>query len=62
MNLLAAAGAAVGAIIIIFFVIRVFAAPLKLIIKLIINTALGFAALLLLNFFGKYIGVTIGVN
>jgi len=36
--------------------------PIKIIFKLIINTVIGFVALLLLNYAGGFIGVSITVN
>jgi inhibitor of the pro-sigma K processing machinery len=39
-----------------------FTKPLKLIIKLLINTALGFAILVAINHFGAAYGIVIGVN
>jgi inhibitor of the pro-sigma K processing machinery len=36
--------------------------PIKIIFKLLINTVLGFIALLLINFAGSYVGITIAVN
>ena len=36
--------------------------PIRWILKLLLNTAIGFAALFLLNFFGSAIGITLGLN
>ncbi|MGM9522197.1 MAG: pro-sigmaK processing inhibitor BofA family protein [Oscillospiraceae bacterium] len=57
-------GIAPGIITVVLVVLAVllFTKPLKLVVKLLINTALGFAALILINKFGASIGVTIGVN
>lgn len=41
---------------------RVFAKPLKLALKLLINTLLGFAALFLFNLFSPLIGLSLGFN
>ena len=43
-------------------VIRLFSAPLKLALKVLVNTQLGFAALFLLNLTGGLTGVTLGLN
>jgi len=48
-----------------FFLIallRVFSAPLKLAVKLLINTLLGFFALWVVNFTAGVTGVALGVN
>ncbi|MGM9670548.1 MAG: pro-sigmaK processing inhibitor BofA family protein [Oscillospiraceae bacterium] len=34
----------------------------KLLFKLLINTGLGFVTLFLLNFFGDFVGITLGFN
>ena len=43
-------------------VIQLFSAPLKLALKVLVNTLLGFAALFLLNLTGGLTGVTLGLN
>ena len=43
-------------------VIRLFAAPLKTALKLLLSTLLGLAALLALNLTGALTGFTLGVN
>ncbi len=48
-----------------FFLIallRVFSAPLKLAVKLLVNTLLGFLALWALNLTASFTGVALGVN
>ena len=62
MDLIIYAGAAITGIILLIAVVRVFIAPIKIIVKLLFNTALGFAGLILLDQFGAYIGITLGVN
>ena len=42
--------------------LRLFAAPLRLALKVLANTALGFAALWLLNATGVYTGLYLGLN
>ena len=39
-----------------------FTSPIKIIFKLLLNTILGFFALIAINYFGAFIGLTIGVN
>ncbi|MBR3561541.1 MAG: pro-sigmaK processing inhibitor BofA family protein [Oscillospiraceae bacterium] len=43
-------------------VIQLFSAPLKLALKVLLNTLLGFAALFLLNLAGGITGFTLGLN
>lgn len=43
-------------------VVRLFAAPLKTALKLLLNTLLGFAALLLVNLTSALTGFALGVN
>lgn len=43
-------------------VLRLFSAPLKLALKVLINTLLGFAALYLLNLAGGWTGFRLGMN
>ena len=43
-------------------VIRLFRKPIRWILKLLLNTAIGFAALFALNFFGSAVGITLGLN
>lgn len=42
--------------------LAVFKRPIRLVLKIVLNTALGFLALFILNFFGGFIGVELGVN
>ena len=35
---------------------------MRWLLKLLINTALGYIALFILNFFGEFIGITLGLN
>ena len=41
---------------------RIFTKPMRLALKLLLNIVFGFIALLIINFFGKFIGVELGVN
>jgi len=45
-----------------FILFKILKAPLKLALKLLINAALGFLALVLINFFGDPIGLALDVN
>ena len=45
-----------------YLLIKVLSAPLRKLIKLMINTGMGFIALFIINFFGEFIGFTIGIN
>ncbi|MBQ9535617.1 MAG: pro-sigmaK processing inhibitor BofA family protein [Clostridia bacterium] len=47
---------------VIFVTLKLFSAPIRWGIKLLLNTLLGLALLVLFNFFGSYIGVTLGLN
>jgi inhibitor of the pro-sigma K processing machinery len=49
-------------LILLYFVGWVLLVPLKIIIKLIYNSVLGGIALVLINFFGGFAGIHIGVN
>ena len=42
----------IAAVFLLWLVIRLFRKPIRWILKLLLNTAIGFAALFLLNFFG----------
>ena len=50
----------IAAVFLVWLVIRLFRKPIRW--KLLLNTAIGFAALFLLNFFGSAIGITLGLN
>lgn len=53
-------GAAVLCGIVILF--KVFGTPIRLALKLALNTLLGFAELIVLNFLGSLVGIGIGIN
>lgn len=42
--------------------VRLFAAPLRLVLRLLLSAALGFAALFVLDRMGGFLGVTPGLN
>lgn len=50
---------AVVLVIVIFSIIK---APIKLFFKLLLNTVIGFIVLLLLNYVGGFVGISIPVN
>ncbi|WP_234125044.1 pro-sigmaK processing inhibitor BofA family protein [Clostridium hydrogenum] len=50
------------AIIIIFVVVKLLSWPLKMLLKLVANGVLGAILLFVINIFGKYIGLKIGIN
>ena len=52
----------IAAVFLVWLVIRLFRKPIRWILKLLLNTAIGFAALFLLNFFGSAIGITLGLR
>lgn len=62
MNVFIFSSAAVAGIILLIATTRVFIAPVRLLFKLLLNTALGFAGLLLLERLGAYTGFSLGVN
>ncbi|MBR6521512.1 MAG: pro-sigmaK processing inhibitor BofA family protein [Oscillospiraceae bacterium] len=62
MDIIIGAGAAVIGIILLIVTVRIFASPIKLVLKLGINTLLGFVSLIAADIFGAYIGLGIGVN
>ena len=45
-----------------FALIKIISTPMRWLLKLLINTALGYIALFILNFFGEFIGITLGLN
>ena len=62
MDIIISAGAAVTGIILLIVIVRVFISPIKLALKLVFNTLLGFGCLIAADIFGAYIGLTLGVN
>lgn len=49
-------------IFILWLVIKIFLTPIKWIFKLLINTGVGFAALWVLNYFGAFFNISLGLN
>ena len=61
-NILQTAGMVIALLFIIWLFLKLLTTPLKFIVKFIFNTLLGFGALILINYLGGYIGVSLGVN
>lgn len=57
-SLVMLAAVVVGAI----ALIRIVAAPIKKLLKLVLNAVLGFVLLWLVNFFGDFVGIRIEIN
>ena len=51
-----------GVIVALYVLIKILAAPIKLIFKLLINTVLGFVLLWLINFFGGGLGIALELS
>ena len=49
-------------LVVLLILYKVFTAPMRFLLKLALNTLLGFIALILLNTLGAGIGVALGVN
>ena len=50
------------AALVIFALLKILSAPIRLILKLLINTAVGFALLFLVNLIGSYFGFSLEMN
>ena len=50
------------AVLLVFFVIRLFKKPIRFLFKLLFNTILGYIVLILINHFGMYIGVSLPID
>ena len=46
----------------VMLVFKLFSLPIRLVFRILINTAAGFALLLLFNYIGVYLGLSIGIN
>lgn len=53
---------AIAVIILFAIFIKILKAPLKLAFKFLLNTLVGFIALIIINFFGAFIGISLGIN
>lgn len=52
----------IALVILVLVAVFIFTKPIRLLLKLAINTAVGFVALILINKFGADFGIAIGVN
>lgn len=50
------------AIVAMVIMVKLFSWPLKILGKLVLNSVFGVLLLLLVNFVGKYVGITIAIN
>ena len=62
MNALNSVLMIVLAVLVIFALLKILSAPIRLIFKLLINTAVGFALLFLVNLIGSYFGFSLEMN
>jgi inhibitor of the pro-sigma K processing machinery len=53
--------AAVG-IGLIILLVKLFSTPLRWVLKLLLNAAMGFVSLFIINFLGGFVGISLGVN
>ena len=52
----------VATVVVVLLAVLIFTKPIRVIFKLLLNTALGFVALILINRFGADLGIVLGVN
>ena len=52
----------IGGVFLIWIVVKLFTKPIKLLVKLACNTAIGYIALILLNLIGGKVGITLGLS
>jgi len=53
---------AAAAVLLLALVVKILRAPLRWALKLLLNAAVGFVVLIVLNFFGDAVGISLGVN
>lgn len=53
---------AASGILLLALLFRILKTPLRWVFKLLLNAAIGFVALIILNFFGAWVGLSLGVN
>lgn len=53
---------AIIGILLLWLIIKLFSKPIKWVFKLLLNTLLGFVLLLLFNYLGQFIGLSINVG
>ena len=46
----------------VMLIFKLFSLPIRLVFRILINTAAGFALLLIFNYIGMYLGLSIGIN
>jgi len=51
-----------AALVLLVLLVKVLAAPIRLIFKVLINAGLGFVILFVVNFFGEFLGISLGMN
>lgn len=52
----------IGAVVAVFIILKILAWPIKKIVKILINIAIGAVLLLLVNYIGGFFGFTIPIN
>jgi inhibitor of the pro-sigma K processing machinery len=62
VTLLVTLALAVSGFLLLALLFKILKTPLKWVFKLLLNTLTGFLALIVLNFFGSWVGITLGVN
>jgi inhibitor of the pro-sigma K processing machinery len=62
VSLLVTLALAACGILLLALLFKILKTPLKWAFKLLLNTLTGFVALLILNFFGSWVGISLGVN
>ena len=45
-----------------FLLLKILSAPIRLILKLLINTAFGYIILFVVSFLGEFVGISLGIN
>ena len=53
---------AAAAVLLVLLFIKIIKLPLKLIFKLLLHAAVGFVALFILNYLGRYVGIWLDIN
>jgi len=52
----------IGAVVFVFIFIKILATPIRWAFKLLLNALLGFGILLIVNFLGSFIGISISIG
>ncbi len=50
------------AVVSIIIAIIIFTRPMKFLVRVLVNTAVGFVELIILNYVGAFIGISVGIN